>query len=100
MRHFDFLWQVQHGRCFYCGERMAQPGTKRAKANPMTAATFDHVMPKALGGRKRKKKNTVLACYHCNQQKRDMHPREWVRQHGEPRLIHSFSVSMLVKFGF
>lgn len=45
------------GRCQYCGDRVAS-----------NAFDFEHVIPKALGGRTRWE-NIVVACIPCNQQK-------------------------------
>jgi 5-methylcytosine-specific restriction endonuclease McrA len=45
------------GRCQYCGAKV-----------PRMEATYDHVIPRRLGGQTRWD-NIVIACYDCNQQK-------------------------------
>jgi len=52
------------GRCQYC-----------AKAIAKVDATYDHVVPKARGGRTRWE-NIVIACLDCNQRKANRTPRE------------------------
>jgi 5-methylcytosine-specific restriction endonuclease McrA len=53
-----------HGRCQYCGRHV-----------PRDEATYDHVTPKAQGG-KTKWANIVIACYTCNQRKADRTPAQ------------------------
>ena len=50
------LLTAQEGRCKYCG------------ASITSRATFDHVKPRALGGRNGAS-NLVLACPDCNRKK-------------------------------
>ena len=54
-------------RCRYC-DRILEP----SGCGSRTAATRDHFMPKALGGR-----HTVWCCAECNHKKDLMHPEEW-----------------------
>lgn len=51
------VYERDQGLCQYCGSVVAR-----------SKATFDHVVPKALGG-KTQWQNVVIACYACNQQK-------------------------------
>lgn len=53
--------------CHYCRRAL----TAAAKGGS-TAATRDHVVPKALGGT-----TTVLCCRACNEIKGDMNPDQW-----------------------
>ncbi len=57
------LHAAQQGLCFYCDGNL-----------PITAATLDHVVPRASGGGS--SGNTVLACKPCNQAKNDRAPTE------------------------
>ena len=52
------------GRCQYCGLRV-----------PSNAFDFEHVVPKAQGGRTRWE-NIVIACIPCNQRKGNRTPRQ------------------------
>jgi 5-methylcytosine-specific restriction endonuclease McrA len=52
------------GRCQYCGEVV-----------PRVKATYDHVLPRDLGG-KTKWDNIVIACFECNQRKRNRTPEQ------------------------
>jgi 5-methylcytosine-specific restriction endonuclease McrA len=52
------------GKCQYCEQRI-----ERAKA------TYDHVVPKHQGG-KTKWDNIVIACFACNQRKKNRTPEE------------------------
>jgi 5-methylcytosine-specific restriction endonuclease McrA len=51
------VWARDRGRCQYCGTPVARP-----------EATFDHVVPRAQGGRTCWE-NVVIACVPCNQRK-------------------------------
>jgi 5-methylcytosine-specific restriction endonuclease McrA len=58
------------GRCQYCGHRV-----------PKSDFTFDHVVPRKLGGQTTWK-NVVIACFECNQRKADRTPEQakmWLR---------------------
>lgn len=56
------LMLMQGGKCFYCGRRMTPPCADRKRI--ASDATFDHIVPRSLGGRDRN--NIVLACFVCN----------------------------------
>ena len=64
--------------CVYCGMRDLLkdpiPGVRRYPAN---LATIDHVMPVSKGGGKFDRDNCVVACYSCNQKKKDILPEDW-----------------------
>lgn len=60
----DHLYIRDLGGCQYCGADVARPD-----------ATYDHVLPRAAGGRTRWD-NMVLACRPCNQFKADRTPRQ------------------------
>lgn len=51
-----------HGKCQYCAKNVS-----------VKAATFDHVLPKSQGG-KTSWTNIVIACFGCNQKKRNRTP--------------------------
>ncbi len=53
-----------HGRCQYCGRGLKRP-----------EATYDHVVPRRLGGRT-SWENVVIACVPCNQQKGGRTPEQ------------------------
>lgn len=59
------LHRKQKGRCKYCNRSLE-----------LQAATFDHVVPKALGGANRVS-NLVLACVECNRKKGSKPPHIW-----------------------
>ena len=52
------------GQCQYCGKNV-----------PMSEFTFDHVLPRAQGG-KTKWENIVVACIKCNHHKADRTPEQ------------------------
>jgi len=54
----DILSRYQKHKCVYCDR---QVGVHSKKRDP----TFDHVIPKCLGGED-SLKNGVMACYRCN----------------------------------
>jgi 5-methylcytosine-specific restriction endonuclease McrA len=51
------VYARDRGRCQYCGERV-----------PRSEYTYDHVVPRSLGGRT-SWENVVVACVPCNQRK-------------------------------
>jgi len=59
-----------HGLCVYCGKTVDYG---EAQPHP-DAPSRDHFIPISKGGA-RGGKNTVLACFACNQAKGDMDPR-------------------------
>jgi 5-methylcytosine-specific restriction endonuclease McrA len=58
------------GHCVYCGKAVAPDKTQPHPDAP----SRDHFIPISRGG-PRGAKNTVLACYACNQKKGNMDPR-------------------------
>ena len=52
------------GRCQYCNITLPRP-----------KATYDHVIPRDMGG-KTKWDNIVIACFECNQRKRNRTPEQ------------------------
>lgn len=56
------LAEAQNWRCCYCGCRMTDEG---GHGNGPRQATFEHVVPRALGGADREW-NLVIACRLCN----------------------------------
>lgn len=68
------LWAHQRGLCFHCGHPMTDPLTQRERHRKRPdAATIDHVLPRALGGREAWY-NEVAACRACNAAKADRLP--------------------------
>lgn len=51
-------------RCQYCGDK-----------HPLSKLTYDHVVPRSHGGRT-VWENIVMACYPCNERKRDRTPEQ------------------------
>lgn len=66
----ETLIQRFRGCCVYCGNPV-DPSVEQP--NP-SAPSRDHFIPISRGG-SRGAKNTVLACYGCNQSKGNMDPR-------------------------
>ena len=58
------VWVRDGGRCGYCGSGVR-----------MSEFTFDHVVPRRLGG-VTSWENIVVSCYPCNQRKADRTPDE------------------------
>lgn len=58
------VWLRDKGRCQYCRKHVSMPDF-----------TFDHVIPKSLGGTSRWE-NVVVACRRCNQDKRNRTPAQ------------------------
>lgn len=56
--------------CHYCSKK----GLKINTNSEDKLATLDHVIPKSKGGPEYNKNNLVVACYKCNQKKRDHMP--------------------------
>lgn len=57
------MMRRQMPTCAYCGSLLYEP-------------TIDHVIPKSQGGGNTRD-NLVLACWTCNQAKKDRNPIEW-----------------------
>ena len=62
VKHKNFLYEKQKGRCYYCKRKCTR------KQHVDNSFTIDHVKPLSLGGYN-KLKNLVGACYRCNQLK-------------------------------
>lgn len=58
------VYARDHGRCQYCRARV-----------PRHAATYDHVVPRAQGGRTTWE-NVVISCMRCNQKKGNRTPEQ------------------------
>ena len=70
------MGKVKKKSCVYCGRN--------------DSLTIDHVVPlsrwREYGVKRRvldNKSNKVLACFHCNNEKGDMSPKEWFELHPE-----------------
>ncbi len=76
-------------KCQYCG-----------KKSPTEDLTFDHVVPVAIGGKK-KWDNIVTACFRCNHKKGGRTPgqarMELIRQPTEPRWLPAYHITFRVK---
>lgn len=59
------LFAQQHGRCIYCNSQMVLHQAVWGEPIPPSAATRDHIIPRAKGG-KQLKNNVVAACNACN----------------------------------
>lgn len=70
------LFYKQGGRCRYCKRAMTLGG------NGFAAATRDHVVPRAAGGKQ--KGNLVAACGDCNSRKGSMSAEEFKRWLANP----------------
>lgn len=70
----DNLWTVHHLSDDVCYWR----GCKVDDSNRV----IEHVMPLALGGA-HSERNTVTACWDCNEEKRATHPLVWIAQQFE-----------------
>lgn len=63
---YIFLAERDGGEiCFYC----KIPLRYKKETEKYKKATFDHVIPKALGGRTHSLENLVLSCWPCNEKK-------------------------------
>lgn len=58
------MWEEQGQRCYWCGEVCELPTPGSVVQHPRTA-TFDHLVPKSLGGHY-VDDNGVMACNCCN----------------------------------
>lgn len=58
------VYMRDKGKCQYCNQDVPRP-----------KATYDHVIPRDLGG-KTKWDNIVIACFECNQKKRNRTPEQ------------------------
>jgi len=85
MRVRTRLYYAQDGICFYCGEEMYLPGTKKRERrhSPQKDCTQDHLFPKKGGFRfighpilDRNRMNIVAACKECNERKGSLDPTD------------------------
>jgi 5-methylcytosine-specific restriction endonuclease McrA len=59
-------------KCFYCGKTNLMRELPEGEVKqPHNLATVDHVIPISKGGQKYDHNNCVVACYRCNQRKKD-----------------------------
>ena len=61
-------------KCFYCGKGPLKIHTD----NDSEIATLDHVKPLSKGGERFHSSNLVVACYSCNNRKRDKSVEEFM----------------------
>ncbi len=61
------LYEYQQGRCCWCGQPMPLPADRVSASNRM-APTFEHLHPRALGGKNRVE-NLLLAHLCCNEKR-------------------------------
>ena len=66
--------------CVYCGEEhLLKDPPEGCRRYPHNLATVDHFIPVSKGGERYNKGNCVIACYSCNQKKKDDMPGDnWV----------------------
>ena len=67
------LEQYGELRCEYCcrGGLSVDVGENPGKERLAVLATIDHVVPLSKGGEEKDEKNLKVACYSCNQRKKD-----------------------------
>lgn len=56
--------------CHYCGKTGLQEDINKVDSEDLLA-TIDHVIPRSKGGPEKDESNLVVACYPCNQKKKD-----------------------------
>lgn len=71
--HLRRLWIEQGGACYYCQSQADEPSKKNIT---LTAATIDHKIPRAKGG-KNSIENKCMACKKCNQEKSTLTDKEF-----------------------
>lgn len=71
----ETLYVVWKGHCAYCGTKLKLDHDLRGKRH---GPTCDHFIPLSAGGG-RGKRNHVLSCQPCNQQKGAFDPRTFVK---------------------
>lgn len=89
------LYNLQQGRCFYCGTALVQMGWTNEVRKGYTR---DHFFPKAMGNTLTR--NTVLSCGKCNRKKGDYLPtrEEVIRFHELWSQIHGGTIFDLSEF--
>lgn len=82
------------GRCFYCDT----PVFKNNEKDNME--TRDHILPLGLGGGGYAwaNPNIVRACRKCNNEKGDMHPRDWYHLIKDPECQKAFAEKLYELF--
>lgn len=63
----EYLGQFDVLECFYCGKTNLKAETE----NKDELATVDHVVPLGKGGDRYDPDNLVVACFRCNNNKKD-----------------------------
>ena len=63
----EYLSRFDVLECFYCGKTNLKVETDNEKE----LATVDHVVPLSKGGDKYDPENLVVACFSCNNNKKD-----------------------------
>jgi hypothetical protein len=59
--------------CYYCYKKnLIREIPKNSVHQPHNLATIDHVIPISKGGKRYDIKNCVIACYKCNQKKKNV----------------------------
>jgi len=59
------LWREQGKSCCYCNKNTWLHGHAK-RGHVYDQATIEHVVPRAIGGRKNLKSNQRSSCAHCN----------------------------------
>ena len=78
------LWNLQGGRCAYCGHAMRDPQSNDGRA--LNDATIDHLVPVAHGGADTIE-NRVAACRGCNQDKDSLDVSTFIRCRHNPVML-------------
>jgi 5-methylcytosine-specific restriction endonuclease McrA len=85
------VYYRDNGRCMYCNKKVS-----------LNNFTFDHVLPKSMGG-KTNWKNIVVCCPKCNRKKKNRTPKhagmKLVRHPTTPRLNKKVASSIVKKIG-
>lgn len=80
------LWNLQGGRCAYCGCAMPHPDNP-SSSKPQTNATIDHMTPRSRGGLD-SLENRIGACDGCNQAKGNLDAATFLRVRLNPVMLH------------
>lgn len=60
------IWKKQGGKCYYCERPTRLPKRRNTGSLSDDIATLDHIVPKSRGGDKSTRRNCVVACFRCN----------------------------------